>query len=253
MLFSPQLISRGARSAAGGGGSYTQPPGTWIGQWDASLTSSLTLGAGSAVTNWVDASGNGNDLGDGSTSSKPVYAATGGPSSKPILTFSSGHRLFVTSSTFPMGTGNTLTFFWVGSMNSATDAYGMPIIYPGSGTVADIGTWYFSRENTNQQFRFNRNASAVSPAMVYDTTYRVIGTIDSGGAMTLYIDGVATTGATQAGNWIDNGQFALGETPTNPGLRRFAGTMSHVGVSAAFTNSTDVATLDAFLQTKWAL
>lgn len=232
-----------------GAGAYVPLPGSWLVQLDASLLSSVTIGGGNAVTAWADATGNGVILDDSSGGGTPVYSATGGANSKPTLTFSSGARL--TKSSFAMGTSNELTVAWVGSMNAATDAYGMPIVYTGGGNHANTGAWYFSRESTNAQFRFNRNASALNASMVYDTTYRVIMTIDSSGSMTLYVNGVATTGATAAGNWISGAALTLGELLTNPGLRRFVGTCSFVGVSDVFRNSTGVATLDAILQAKW--
>lgn len=223
-----------------------------LGNWDMSVTASVTTGAGLAITNIADISGQGNHFGDGNIANKPIYNATGF-NSRPTMASVVGLSIQNTVA-FPMGTGNTLTFYWVGSMGSATNVYGMPLSYGAGGSINNTGAWYFSRESNTQAFRFNRNASALTPAMVYDAPYRIIGTIDSGGAMTLYVNGVATTGATQAGNWISGGDLVMSSNIYDlPGVRNIVGNTSEALVATGFTNSTNAAIVDNCLKLKWGL
>jgi hypothetical protein len=87
-----------------------------------------------------------------------------------------------------------------------------------------------------------------------DTTnpHRVIATINSSGVMTIYVDGVATTGNTLNAAFVSGGVLAFGLAAfatTSP----WDGPMSEFGVATGFTNSTDVASLDTYLKNKWGL
>ncbi len=153
-----------------------------------------------------------------------------------------------------MGTGSTLTFYLVGTISSgAADAYEMPVSYGFGGAVNNTTSWYFSRESNTQAFRFNRNASALNGAIVYDVPFVAIGTVDSGGALTLYFNGSATTGATQSGAWGSPGNLMLGDSFYDLGTRELLGNISEVAIATGLSNSTVAATIYNCLKVKWGL
>ncbi|MGX1323732.1 hypothetical protein AB7M17_007185 [Bradyrhizobium sp. USDA 377] len=251
MLFSPQLAIRRANKRPSGGGGVTPPPVSGlIGWWDASQTSTLTL-SGSTITNVADASGNGNHLGDGSTSTKPSYNATGF-NSRPAIVVSSGHALASTNP-FPLGTGNTLTFFFVGTLttSAASNARAMSYFDHVASDYSSAGGWIFFRNGTGAAAGIMRNTVSTVQSISYSTPYRWIGTVDSSGVMKIYVNGTSTGSATQSGNWITNGALGIGVSISDGSY--WDGAIAECGIATAFTNSTDVATLDAFLQAKWGL
>jgi hypothetical protein len=250
MLMVNQLTGFGARRVAAGGGGYTPPPGTgWIGLWDASVLAGLTL-SGSNITAVADQSGTGNDMGPYSTA--PTYNATGFNTSYPAMIFASSTGL--KKSSFAFGTGNTLTVFFVGTMNSGTTAFGRAISYfaGGANDADNNASFLLSRDNTNNGVTLYRNGNQAIRAMTTGTPHRVIATISSSGVETIYVDGVATTGATLNAAFGASGTLAIGLAAFGI-TSAWDGAISDVGIATVFTNSTDVASLDSYLQTKWGL
>jgi hypothetical protein len=241
----------GARTTGGGGGGGP-PPGTWIGLWDASVTSSLAL-SGSDVSTWADQSGNGNTM---TWSLKhPTYSAAGFNTSFPaVSTDATGTSSSLSASSFPMGTGNTMTAFVVSTMGTATSQSDARwLSYFGTGTSSDFGaagSWCINRTSGIQ---FTRNGGSVTGSASADPAPHVfIVTVDSSGVMTLYVDGISAGTITRSGNWISGGALCIGTRA--PGVGSYiTAPFAHVGVSTLFTNSTDVATLYNFLKTKWGL
>lgn len=224
--------------------------GTVLGNWDTSVFSSITVNTG-VVTNFADVSGQGNNFGDGVITNKPTYSATA-LASRPALVFTAAQQLNNTN-VFPMGTGNTLTFYWVGTLSSSvTNAYSRLLSYGAAGTDSSVGTFYLAREALGQQVRFDRNAQAIISNVTYATPMRLIGTVTSGGALTLYLNGVAASGATQAGNWVTGGNLAIGASFYNAGTF-YTGLISEVAIANGFTNSTNVAIIDNCLKVKWGM
>jgi len=250
VLFSPQILAaRSKRSAAAGGG---PPPVSGLLAWyDSSVFSSFTL-SGATITNVTDQSGNGNHLGNGATSFRPTYSATGFNTSYPAMVFAA--QQINSTSTFPMGTGNTLTFWLVGTMSSSSSTNGRSISYY-SGTASDFsiaGNWIFARNGAGATAMVMRATIHADQSISYDTPYRFIGTIDSSGVMTLYLNGVASATATSSGNFISNGTLGIGGS-VDSGGSLWSGSFAEIGISTAFTNSTDVSTLDSYLRTRWGL
>lgn len=246
-----QQLLAGYGATGGGGGGYTPPPGTgWIGLWDASVAASLTL-SGSTITNVADQSGSGNHLGDGTTPNRPTYNATGF-NSLPTMNFAAGQAIQSTS-TFPMGTGNTLTFFMVGTMASGSDSNGRAISYF-DGSASDFsvaGSWILARSGGAQTAMLMRATVSVTKAIVYDAPTIIIGTVNSSGVLTIYVDGVASSTNTSSGNWISNGTLGIGGSVSDN--VKWNGKYSDLGISTAFNDATAVAALDSFLRTKWGL
>jgi hypothetical protein len=102
--------------------------------------------------------------------------------------------------------------------------------------------------------QLNRNGSLASRTFVSDNTpHRFIGTIDSSGVMTAYVDGVATTGNTLNAAFGATGDFWLGQASPNHGNAQWHGVISEAGIATGYSDATAVAALDSYLQTKWGL
>jgi hypothetical protein len=249
----------GTYKAVGGG----LPPGitNLIGWWDASVTASIAL-SGSNVVSWADQSGAGNDL---TAANNPTYSATSfNSNTKPGITMaSSGSGL--TKNNFAFGTGNTLTVFFVGQFNKAFSTEGRAISYsagPGytgvSGSTTDEDnnfSFALAQQSNGDNVYLYRNGSSAARSFPGDLTpHRCIATIDSSGVMTIYIDNVATTGSTLNTAFASTpSQLQIGNVSSTPGNAKWNGVVAECGVSTAFTSSTNVATLDNYLKTKWGM
>jgi hypothetical protein len=254
------LSGKGAAAAGGGGSS---PPGVTglIGWWDASAASSLSL-SGSNVNSIADQSGQGNNL---SAASPPIYSATG-LNGRPSMNFSSSTGAGLALNSFAFGSGNTLTVFFVGQFTKLfSTAYGRAVSlsagpgYTGiTGTTTDQDNNYsfsLGQEGTGDNVVLYRNGSIADRSFPGDgTPHRCIATVDSSGVMTIYVDGVATTGNTLNAAFAGApNQLQIGNVSTTPGNAHWHGELSEIGISPNFTNSTNVAALDTFLKTKWGL
>jgi len=110
------ILNSSAAASAGGG----PPPGVTgiIGRWDASVFSSLSL-TGSSINSIADQSGAGNDLTwPGGAATKNLYNATGFNTSFPTIDFSNTNSGGLQKTGFALGTGNTLTVWFVGNANA---------------------------------------------------------------------------------------------------------------------------------------
>jgi hypothetical protein len=225
-----------------------------IGWWDASVTASLTIGSGSKITNIADQSGAANHLGNGSTTEKPTYNATGF-NSRPGMVFATALDTRINStSAFPMGTGNTVTFFVVTTIESNSDLWGGILSYLAAGqsnSTDNVASWSLLRSVSNPVAAIWRNGvTSIATGMSYSTPYRLIGTINSSGLMTLYVNGVASgTTGTQAGNWVTAGTATIGKA----GNFLFNGVLAECGIATGFSDATTVAALDTYLKNKWGL
>jgi hypothetical protein len=227
----------------------TPPPGVTglIGWWDASVTASLTL-AGSTVQAIADQSGGGNTMVYDGIHSSPTYQATGF-NGRPTMSVG-GWPL--TKNSFPMGTGNTLTAFWVGVFDNTSNNFGRLISYSaGAVDTGNINSWTMLRNSSGSNAVTYRNAVFSGQL---DTAYgncRIISTIDSSGVLTIYVNGVASTTATASGNWTTGGHLCLGVDFA--GTSAIVGRISEAGVATGYSNAAAVALLDSYLKTKWGL
>ncbi len=261
MLFSPQIIARARGrfgSSGGGGGGFSSPLNLTglIGWWDMSVSASITL-SGSNITALADQSGAGMNLtntGPGNVS----YEATGFNSSYPTIHLNNITLSALGTTSFPMGTGNTLTAFYVGTCTEgATSAAGRSMSYSQVG-VQDASfavAWCVNNASsltTNTFISRNSLTAGISSLSAPPAGHRFIYTIDSGGVMTAYVDGVASSTTTSAGNWTTGGNFALGR---QAGLTNDYSELkiSESGVATGFTDATTVALLDTYLKNKWGL
>jgi hypothetical protein len=240
------LLASGAAGGGGGGGS--PPISGLVGWWDASVFASLTL-SGSNITAVADQSGHSQDL---TASGSPTYNATG-LNSKPVMVLPGGSVGFDKAS-FPLGTGSSLTVFFVGYMDSGTGDFGRLISYKGGGTndTNNDASFFLGRWGTNNAVDLYRNSQQAIQNVSLSTPFRCISTVSSFGDLRTYVNGVVggLTG-TENASWGSPGALAIGWGVDHSSS--WHGGISELGIATAFTNSTDVATLDTYLKTKWGL
>src|SRR5438445_3385559 len=108
-----------------------------IGNWDASVTASLLLSptVPNQIEKIIDQSSAGSDL------NTPFFTGVGptydpvGLAGLPTMVFISANTMNIANSgNFPMGSGNTLTFYWVGTRANAgfADSRAMAYAQPGA-------------------------------------------------------------------------------------------------------------------------
>ena len=231
-----------------------------IGHWDASNTASLTL-SGANITNVADQSGVGNHLGDGSSSNKPQYSATGFNTSYPAMVFTgTSSQVMQATGVFNMGTGLSKTCFAVINMSSAAASFARFMSYLASGASGDgnnAGSWCLERNTSNSQLAYERSNNTSVVNITIGSPYRVIVTVDGSGNSLLYLNGVSQLAATNASHWVSGGLFALGATPGGgiPGAAAlfWTGTIVEAGVATGYSDATTVGQLDTYLKAKWGL
>ncbi len=247
---------KGLGTGTGGGGGATLPPSSLtglIGWWDTSVFASLSLSSGNC-TQILDQSGSGNRLDTAGGRSQP-YSATGFNTSYPGITTTSGNGFFETAGAtpFPMGTSNTLTAFYVGTLGTGGSRI-MSYAAPGTNDHNTASSWTIANSTPWTSCVIQRNSiNIASPTgSAAPAGHRIIATINSSGVMTVYLDGVAGSTTTSSGNWATNGAFDLMRQASHDSDFWY-GTIAEAGVATGFTNSTDVAALDLYLKNKWGL
>jgi len=227
-----------------------------VGWWDTSVTSSLTL-SGTNVTAFASQTGISNTT--LSNYNNVPYSATAFNTSYPGLNYVNGNAGTLEVASFPMGTGNTLTAFYVGTMASAaSSAAGRVMSYAkniSSNDFDNAGSWTVSNGTpltTSVLLTRNSLNTQLAGISASPAGHRVIVTIDSSGVMTVYVDGVASSTATSSGNWVSGGYFDLGRQ-ARTASDYWYGVIAEAGVATGFTNATGVAGLDAYLKAKWGL
>jgi hypothetical protein len=245
-----------------GGGAFTPASLTGLVLWvDASVAASLTL-SGSNVMNFADQSGAGNHLADLGSGVPCVYSATGFNTTYPTINFANSNSTggLQKASGFTMGTGNTLTAFFVGSFvaTGGTGSGRLFSYFAGAGGQHDydnLASWNISQDASSTTVDYVRN-SVVPVAATFGasgTPHRCIVTGDSSGNTKMYIDGVATSGSVSNAAFATGGQLRMGMPDQLTGSARWHGVVSEAGIATGFTNATDVAKLDTYLKNKWGL
>ncbi len=223
----------------------TPPVSGLIGWWDASQFSSLAITTGNIITA-TDLSGHGNDV---TSPAGPPYLSTGF-NGLPAFGWNGASALLKTS--FAFGIGNTLTAFFAIQMDPATASFGRAMSYfaGGSNDADNNASFLIGRNAGSNAWVLYRNASTASSANLAAGPHTLIVTVDSSGVMTNYVDGVSAVGNTLNAAFGASGTLALGIAAFTS-TSQWNGPMGEAGISTAFTNSTDVATLQAYLKNKW--
>lgn len=223
-----------------------------VGWWDAQVAASLSL-SGSNITGWADQSGHGSNLSVLSGSNSPTYNATG-LNSKPTAAFSKSGTTGLICNAFPLGTGNTLTFWAVCTFTTNTDANGRIISYTAVGQTHDYNnaaSFDCERKGLNAPLQMNHNNVGMGFAADFPTTAcRLIGTIDSGGVMRYYVNAsLQITSASSTGNWTNLGALCMGVGKLD--TQYWDGNISEMGVSTNYSDATMVSAIDTALASKW--
>lgn len=249
------LLRTVGTSGTGGGSTPSAPAGVsgLVGWWDASVFASLTF-SGSTVLTAADQSGGGNTMGQYSGSNRPTYDATGF-NSRPTFVFAGAStQVLGTVSAFPIGNGAELTAWFVGTMDASCVSFGRPVSYNdpsvGSQDHNSIACFCINRISTNSEIAFTRIVDTNHPVFSLNTNYRVIVTVKSDGSIVLYINGVSSGTATQSGSWATGGTARIGSSTVG---NFWGGKIAEAGIANVYSDATNVALLDSYLQTKWGL
>src|SRR6185369_8946508 len=113
-----------------------------IGWWDTSCALTVNADVGTGFLHTVaDSSGNGNDMAKFGSSNFPIYSATAFNTSFPGVIFTATDLVALACPNFPMGTGNTLTAWYVGTMAKfGSGGFGRTLSYnpPGAGAGFEV-------------------------------------------------------------------------------------------------------------------
>jgi hypothetical protein len=139
-------------------------------------------------------------------------------------------------------------------MGSSSGAYARIISYFGGGSndANNNTSFLVSRDNTTNAIVLYRNANIASRAVTTGVPVRVIATVSSSGVETIYINGVATTGATLNAAFGASGTLAIGMT-AHDNLSNWIGQISEIGVATGYSDATAAAALETYLKNKWGL
>jgi hypothetical protein len=230
-----------------------------VGWWDASISASINK-TGSNINSIADQSGGGHTM-SWTGFGQPTYSATGFNTTFPAFRVDAVHvGSALQATSYPMGTGNTLTFWYVGKNDAAnSNTSGRAISYMGPGETDDYNNAHSWAININKGISNNTMTITRNTGVVGSTNttvsnaanHRVIGTINSSGVQTIYVDGVSATLSTASGNWTNAGILAIGRDAADGNY--FACDFAEVGVATGFHSSTTIGQLDTYLKTKWGL
>jgi len=237
---------------------YPYPPiSDIIGWWDASCPDTLDLGPlgiNYPVRGIADSIGNGNDMVK-FNASYPFYNTTLFNTTYPGVLFTATDLGCLYCPNFPLGTGNTLTAWYVGTFSGpASGGFGRTLSYNMGASPGGFEVMSAFSNNTVTFYRGNFPAGLISTTgAIYPAGHRFIFTVSALGIMTIYIDGVASATVMVAGNWISNGTLLFGGEAGASSGGFWTGLAGEWGISTAFADASGVAALDAYLATKWGL
>lgn len=193
---------------------------------------------------------------------RPTRIATGFNTSYPCTMFDTAVGSAMEATSFPMGTGNEITVWLVGTKGDFTSNSNARIMsYMGSGDTNDltssVGSWCIPFTNPGVNY-FSRNNTSVTNGggANYPGGNRYIFTVNSSGVMTPYLDGVAGTTATVSGNWKTNGTLDFGRSAQNSlgfAGNYWTGPMAECGIATSCLPPSSVVALDRLLKLKWGL
>jgi len=175
---------------------------------NAGQTSSITKNGSNKVATWADLSGNEYDFTQSTTSNKPVYSATGGPNSRPALTFDASGSQYLSLSSLPSSISFTggVSFFTQASFSASSSWGWQRIIDLGNGAGSNnIG---FGRYGASANFYYEgwNNGSG---DQTYTTSNNVVN-----GTSTIY---EAVQQAGSVGNTTTVSHYLAGASQANDG------------------------------------
>jgi len=236
---------------------------------NAGQSSSITKNGSNQVSQWSDLSGHSYNFTQATSSNKPVYSATGGPNSRPALSFTSTSSQYLSLATLP----NTISFasgistFGQVSFNASQTSWGWERIFDfGNGQASANLT--FGRRGATADFYYEGFTGSAgdqtyttSTSIVNGTSniYEVVQQAAAAGNYTnvaFYLAGAAqaASGAIGAKTWIP---AAVNRTKNYIGRSNwavddyFSGTMSEILLYNLTFNTTQRVIMENYLAAEW--
>ena len=236
---------------------------------NANKASSITQNGSNQVSEWADISGNGYNFQQTTAVNEPVFNATGGPNSKPALTFnaSSDQYLFSQANLPAFSLAAGISAFALASFNAPLTGQGWQRIYDfGNGTASDnfmmgrraaTANMYFEgwKGGAGDQTWTTTNAITNGYSTVYDFVQSA-GTAGTLTAVTGNVAGAAQpmSGASGANTWVPAALIRtsnfIGRSNWAPD-EYFGGTMSEILIYNTAFNSTQRIIAENYLAQEW--
>jgi hypothetical protein len=236
---------------------------------DANKASSITQNGSNQVSEWADLSGNGYNFQQTVAANEPVFNATGGPNSKPALTFNASNDQYLFSQAnlpaFSLTAG--ISALTMASFNAPLTGQGWQRIYDfGNGTASDnfmmgrraatASTYYEGwKGGTGDQTWTTTNAITNG----YSTVYDFVQSAGAAGTLTAVTGNVAgaaqaMSGAAGANTWVP---ASIVRTKNYIGHSNwaadeyFGGTMSELLIYNTAFNTTQRVIAENYLAQEW--
>lgn len=200
---------------------------------------------GQTVQQWNDQSGNGLNILQASTSSRPTFLSTG-MNGHQTLQFSAATVSSLVNSAFPLGSGNIASVFIVVNVSVSTPTFARIISY---GTAATQRDFLGAGSPITDLFTFDGSASAHNT--IATAANLRVGTIWDGANMTVYVNNSGGTPAGYATSFTDNQQMSVGCAVS--GANPFDGNISEVVITLSAIGAADRNSLDSYFTSKYGI
>jgi len=217
----------------------------------------VTVSSGT-VTGVADQTTKANDL---TNTNSVVYTTSGfGTSNSPYFSFTATSSGYLkTGTTVSMGTA-AASVFMVGTMSTATAAFGGAVSAKSSGTNdydSNFNVSWIARGGASglgNAINTNQSNSVSTSAITPDTNYRLGVTISSA-TQRQYVNNVAGDSNTVGNMLAGTSQFILGNRYVGGTIGGFAwdGKIAEIVVTNTLVSSDDRASLDAYFTAKWGI
>jgi len=236
---------------------------------NANKSSSVTKNGSNQVATWADLSGNSYNFTQATTSNKPVYSATGGPNSRPALTFNASNSQYMSLSSLPSTISFTggVSFFTQASF-SASSAWGWQrIIDFGNGQAnnnicygrdgATANTYYEGWNNTGGAQTYTSSNNIVNGTSSIYEALEHPGSVGSTTTVNQFLAGTTQSVTGQFGSSLTWVPRSVTRTSNYIGRSNwsaddyFSGTTSEILLYNTFFNTTQRVIMENYLAAEW--
>ncbi len=251
------MVARRIRVGTAAAGATFPTLTNLIGRWNALPANVTQSGTVTAAVNLANPGTN--NLSNNAT---VPYNATSAYNSKPAFDFAAANSACLKTASFPIGTANNVSVFFVGRMTGSTAAYGRAMAY-GVGAVNDFNgagsAAFITRDATNNGITtFSNVYNQPSPgafSISLNTNYRIGLVINGGGSglVELFRNNSSLGTASVPLNFSNNGTFIIGNE-YNSGVGTASpwdGPICEVVVCNAALDSTERGNLDTYFTDQW--